>query len=134
MLFSRLESLPIELLRDISVHLDAPGRHHLQAFALASKVCHVATVACLFRTITITIRSPLQTESKLERWKDTLEKSCSFKHVRCLTLTDYEPPDPEDLYDVPARLDTLADPDDPFVEPSPRSVRSYRPMGFSNKA
>lgn len=82
-----LEGLPHEILQQIAGHLrETPS---LYAFSLASKTCQSAAFPSLFREIHLTVHSRTALQGDVDALIDTLSRTESARHVRCLSVEGF---------------------------------------------
>lgn len=83
---SSLENLPVETLRHICEYINETHIPSLRALALVSKRCHSAAIIVLSHTIKFQVHSAAQLAHAAQQWKETLQRTACFPHVRRLML------------------------------------------------
>ncbi|KAI9713617.1 MAG: hypothetical protein M1820_001000 [Bogoriella megaspora] len=84
-----VNDLPLETLQVIADHLHETHRPSFYEFGLASKTCHSATIASMFREIHLTVRDPKTLQHNADTLIEALSSTDSARHVRCLSIKGF---------------------------------------------
>ena len=88
MAYSKLGTLPVEMLQTICEFLDAFHKPSVAAISLVNWQWRRAARCILFRSLTIRIGKAHQLLADAERWISFLSVDNGFRHVRRLTISD----------------------------------------------
>lgn len=84
-----INDLALETLQLIAGFLHETHRPSFYAFGLASKPCHGATIAPMFRELHLTVRDPKTLQHDVDTLIETLARTDSARHVRCLSMKGF---------------------------------------------
>ncbi|KAI9678982.1 MAG: hypothetical protein M1822_007408 [Bathelium mastoideum] len=84
-----INDLSLETLQMIADHLHETHRPSFYTFRLASKACHSATIASMFREVHFTVRDPKTLQYNADTLIEALSSTDSARHVRCLSMKGF---------------------------------------------
>lgn len=85
----KLDGLPFEMLQQIAGHFYDTHRASLQAFGLANRRCHRATLPVSFREIRLQVRNGRALQRDVDALSKILSRADAARHVRHLKIKGF---------------------------------------------